>query len=409
MSEEEVVDKNPEVSEDANAERSVADVIKNLEDKSFTIHFFTPSLNHPSGGMGVLFKQIRILKDSGFNINVVFEPKVDEKASYEASMKVQKKVHVFEKFDPSWLDVKYDDIDFIPQVGTDEAGNKIELIQYNDGSETNALDIAINPEDFVIIPEGYPNVMAQLANSPCKKIILAQSWIYILNSLQPGQSWQTYGINDCITISDAITEYVNTVMPGMKIKQYSQSINRDLFNVPENMSDKAPLIGFSCSRGPENRMKTYNAIRNFQQWHPQYKWFRFVELTGMSREQYAEMMKSCAMVLYTDDIAGFGTMPLEAMASGTHVVGWAPYGGKEYITSENGFWSNNGDVFHLSEYLGIAVDKWINGELDSKEVQASYEKTLERYTEEKEKESVINIFSEYINERINELKGIQTK
>jgi len=44
-----------------------------------------------------------------------------------------------------------------------------------------------------------------------------------------------------------------------------------------------------------------------------------------------------SLVLYTDEIAGFGTLPLEAMASGTHVVGWTPLGGKEYINEKNGF------------------------------------------------------------------------
>jgi hypothetical protein len=90
-------------------------------------------------------------------------------------------------------------------------------------------------------------------------------------------------------------------------------------------------------------------------------------------------------------------------------VGWAPFGGKEYINDQNGFWSANGDIFTTAELLGIAIDKWLSGEMDTAEIQASYEKTLEPYTEEKEKSGIIDIINQYKNERINELEGIKTK
>ena len=43
------------------------------------------------------------------------------------------------------------------------------------------------------------------------------------------------------------------------------------------------------------------------------------------------------------------------------------------------------------------------------EIQKDYEETLSRYTEEKEKEAILKIYKEYINERINELTNFQTK
>jgi len=387
----------------------ISEVVGKLEDKSFSIYFYAPSLNSASGGVGVLFKQATILKEAGYNVKVIFEPKVNERASYDASMKSKKRIFVYDEFNPSWLDFDISDLEILPQVGADETGKPVDKIIFineeGNTSEQDVKQIEINTEDMIIIPEGFPNIMQQLAGSPCKKIVLAQSWIYVLNSLQPGQTWQSYGISDVISISDAITEYLHSVMPGLNVKQYSQSINRDLFNVPK-LSDKAPMIAFSCSRGPENRMKTYNVIRNFQQWHPKNKFVRFMELGGLSREEYAERLKSCSIALYTDEIAGFGTAPLEAMACGTHVVGWTPHGGKEYM-GENGFWATNGDIFHLSEYLGIAVDKLLNGELDNPELKEAYESTLSRYTVEKEKESVLNIFDKYVEERIDEIKGIQ--
>jgi len=391
------------MSEQIDIKKQITD---KLENKEFVIYFYAPSINSPSGGMSVLFKQARILKDEGYNVKILFEPRVDERASYQASMKAQARLFIYEKFNPTWMDIDFSDIELLPQVAPDEKGNPTTKIKYTDNIEQEISATNINPEDFVIIPEGCSNIMQQLATSGCKKIVLAQSWIYILNSLQSGQTWDSFGIKDCMSISDTITNYIKSIMPTMNIKQYSQSIDRTLFNVPDKKSKKYPMVGYHASRGPENKMQTVNVIKNFQAWYPHYRWIRFVELSGLSKKEYAERLKECSLFLCTDQIAGWGSSAPEALAAGTTVVGWAAPGSTEYINAENGFWATNGDIFQLSEYLGIAVDKMLTGELDNKDIQASYERTLSRYTVEGEKESVLKIYQEYINDRINEIKQL---
>jgi len=118
-------------------------------------------------------------------------------------------------------------------------------------------------------------------------------------------------------------------------------------------------------------------------------------------------LKTSAFALYTDEVAGFGTLPLEAMACGTHVIGWTPFGSKEYVNENNGFWAVNGDVFQLAELIGMALDRYFSGALDAQEVAEEYEKTLSEYTVTKEVESVLNIYKEIKNERIEELKNIK--
>ncbi len=377
----------------------VDSVIEKVKNNESNYYLYCPPLNNPSGGIGVVIKLAKILNDAGYKAKIVFEPKQDERASYEESRKQNKQVDIFERFNPKWLDFDYSNVEFIP------LGDK--AIVYNDGSKQDCLPLNVNPEDFFIIPEGFPNVMKKIIQVACKKIVLAQSWFYILNSLNTGETWQSMGIFDVISVSDAITEYLDTVMPGLKIKQFSQGINRNIFKVPEKMSDKYPIVGFTGSRGQENQMKTFNIIKTFQAFYPHLRWVRFVQLSGLSKKEFAERLASCAFVLYTDDIAGFGTLPLESMASGTHVVGWNSYGGKEYVTPDNGFWTVNGEIFQTAEILGIAIDKWLNGEMDVKGIQQTYEKTLERYTEEGEKINFLNIINDYKNERINELEGIK--
>jgi glycosyltransferase involved in cell wall biosynthesis len=382
--------------------------IKKIENNDFKIYYYSPSMNSPSGGVGVLLKSAKLLKDNGFNAKIVYEPMIDEKASYEESVKQKKEVHVYQKFNPTWLDFSMEGVDFIP-LGDKDIFIVGEKNEKGDYKPFKCEPLNVNPEDFLIIPEGFPNVMQKTMQVSCKRIVFAQSWFYVLLAMRPAEKWQHFGIYDAISVSDAITEYLNSVMPGLKIKNFKQGINRKIFKVPPKMSDKLPIVGFTGSRGSENKMKTHSIIRNFYAFYPHLKWIRFVELANMDREQFAERLASCAFLLYTDDIAGFGTLPLEAMACGTHVVGWAAFGGKEYISNENGFWTNNGDIFQTAETLGVAIDKWLAGELDHEDVQKSYEKTLTPYAEENEKNEFLNIINQYKNERINELEGIKTK
>jgi len=379
----------------------IDELINNLKENKFTTYIYAPAINSPSGGMSVLFKLAKTLQDGGFNVKVVYEPRLDQRASYEQSNKQKKQVDVFEKFQPQWLDFSISDLTVSPLGDKD--------IVLADGSKVKCQPLALNPDDFLIIPEGFPDVMHKTMQVPCKRIVLAQSWLYILNNMQPGQKWQHFGIQDVISVSDAITEYLTSVMPGLNIKSFKQSINRNLFKTPAKMSDKYPLIGFMGGRGQESQMKIQNVIKNFYAFYPHLRWVRFTELSGLSKDEFAERLSSCAFVLYTDEIAGFGTLPLEAMACGTHVIGWTPFGSKEYISEENGFWAINGDVFQLAELIGIALEKWLLGEMDTDELQPVYEATLAPYTEEKEQEQIINLINEYKNERINELIAIQKK
>lgn len=396
------MEKNAEVQEEVKQpthNEIIDNAIGKLRDNDYSVYFYCPPMNSPSGGMGVLLRAAKNLRDNGLKVKLIYEPRLNQRASWEASNKAEKQIEIFDKFNPTWVDFSISDIEILP-LGDRE-------IMFADGSTQKCTPLTVNPEDFLIIPEGFPDVMQKTMQVSCKRIVFAQSWFYVLNAMQPGEKWQHYGITDVISASDAITEYLYSVMPGLSVKQFKQGINREVFKVPAKMSDKLPMVAFSASRGPENKLKTYNIIKTFYAFYPHLKWIRFQELEGLDRNHFGEMLASCAFYLYTDDIAGFGTAPLEAMACGTHTVGWAAFGGKEYMNDQNGFWCNNGDIFQTAEVLGIAIDKWLNGEMDNENIQAKYEETLSKYTVEGEKENIINLLNEYKDERIKELESIK--
>jgi len=376
----------------------IDEVINKVASKNYKVYFYCPPLNIPSGGIYVLLNYAKTLKEAGYDVHVIYEPREDRKASIEASQKQRKAISIFEKFNPIWTEGLVKDLELKPLGNGD--------IKFTDGSSTKAEMLSLSPEDVLFIPEGFPNIMEQTGKLPCKKIILCQSWYYILNGLKVGQTWQQFGINDVISVSDGITEYLNAIMPGLKIKELKQSIDRDIFKqVPQ--TDKKPIIAYSKGRSHEAVIKTVNIIKTFYSFFPHYRWVRFVELENLQKSEYADRLCECAFALYTDEIAGFGTLPLEAMATGTHVVGWTPLGSKEYISENNGYWCTNGDIFRLAELMGLALDNYFAGNMDEEIMTEAYEATLSNYTTDKEKQTILNLQNEYDNERINEFAKLK--
>ena len=396
----ETPDQTTEVSPFAEQNTFIDSIVEKVNEDKGTYWMYCPAMNTPSGGIGTLLKMAKILTESGKNVKVAYEPRIDQKASIEASRKAGKQTAIYEVFFPQWVEF---DITGLNLVALGD-----QKITLTDETTIITEGLKLEPEDYLIIPEGFPDLMQKTMQTPCKRIVLSQSWFYILNALSVGQQWQDFGIYDVISISNAITDYLNSIMPGLNIKQYAQSINRDLFKTPEKKSDKYPTIGYYSNRGPETSMKVFNIIKTFYKLFPHLKWVRAVDLSSGNRKDYANKLASCSVVLVTDDIAGFGTLPLEAMACGTHVVGWTNFGGKEYITKDNGFWTNPGDIFQTAEMLGLAVEKVISGDLDdSEKINEIYQNTLSKYTPEQEQEQILEIFKTYKNERIQELNGLK--
>lgn len=375
-------------------------VIMKLRSDDFSIHFYCPAMPKPSGGVGVLLRLASHLSQR-HTVKIWYEPLHDPQVSQQESIKAKQRVDVFRLFNPDWVDFDISKLEFKP------LGDKEALTVNADGKlvKFQTTPLQVNSEDFMLIPEGFPNIMKMTAQVSCKRIVLAQSWAYVLTGLQAGESWSHYGIRDVISVSDAISEFINTTMGGMKIKKIRQGIDREVFKVPEKKSFKKPMIAYMSPRGEETRLKITNIIKMFQAVNPHYRWVRFVELGGLKREEFAERLSEFAFCLYTDEIAGFGTLPLEAMASGTHVIGWFPFGSKEYVADNNGFWAQNGEIFQMVELLGTALDKWLSGEMDIDVIQKDYEETLKNYTVEGEQERIIEIFKEYKTERCHELEG----
>lgn len=351
-----------------------------MGNNSSAIYIYAPCHNIPSGGIGVLMRQARILKDNNFNVKVIYSPKPikhDGKGGY-----------IYEHFSPDWLEFDYSDIDIEP-IG-------MKSFKDNNGNTINPKNYRFdNKNDIIIIPEGLADFMEKTVNVKAKRVVLAQSWLYILNSLRENKTWKDYKIYDVISVSEGITDFIKRNMgDDYYFYKLNQSINTDIFKPSEN---KIPQVVYNSPRDSIMNFRINNIIKIFKLKNPIYKNVKFVELKGFSREEYAKKINESMFCLYMDDIAGFGTLPIESMAANTHVIGFKNIGNSEYVNINNGFWVYDFDDQKIVDILSDVFDKFMNNYFDKNDYLISSEKmTVSKYTKEIEEKDTVNIFNKLL-------------
>jgi len=338
-----------------------------IERGEYTSYFYLPDFDKHSGGIQYVYNHVKRLNQEGFKAVIL---------------------HTKTGYKPEWLK------DWFEQ---DEDGNFVDInIEYLDKGE-----MKLNMEDFFFVPEGYPKLMDQIKNAPCKKIVFCLNWYYVLNALDPGVFWDSYNFRDCLSITQSQTDYLKMVMPFLNIKNVVGQIDNTVFTPPEKIIDKKMTVAFIPSR--DGGLKSHNIIKMFYAIFPHLRFINFVEVKGMDKDTYAEVLRDSAFYVHFDEASSMGTAPLEAWLSGCLVAGWDGVGGSEFMSPKNTFLAPNGDITRLALSIGNMIEAYLMDDISQEFIDDGLQQ-CERYTIETERESILKAHNEYKEERIEELK-----
>jgi hypothetical protein len=251
-------------------------------------------------------------------------------------------------------------------------------------------NLKISPEDFIVIPEIYGHVMEQLKNFSCGKIVLCQSYDYMLETLAPGASWSNYGFIKCITTSENQKKYISEVFKNISIDVIEPNIS-SVFSKKEKPAN--PIISIHT----REQRDTAKIIKTFYLKYPQFRWITFRDMRGISQDEFAKFLKDSFLSVWVDDISSFGTYPLESMISGTPVIGKVPYLPHEWMTENNGLWTNNTN--EVVDYIANFTQNWLEDNI-SETLYTEMETSTEKYkNREKYELDIVNLFEKYFETR----------
>ena len=325
--------------------------IEVLKDKQARIYFLTQDTKgNAKASVRFIYQVAKTLKDAGFNPIILHE-----KNDYAGVAK--------------WLGEEYMNIPHRVIEGQ---------------------NLEISPEDFLIVPEIFGFMMEQVKQLPCAKVVLAQSYAYIVETLQPGQNWAQYGFFKCLTTTNSQKEYIERVMRQSTcdvIKPY----------ISENFHPKSqppmPIVGVHT----KEQSDAINIIKTFYLKFPQYRWFTFRDLRGLTEVEFANSLRDCFVSVWIDDESGFGTFPLESMKSNVPVIGKVPNLPVEWMNEENGIWITDKTLF--ADVIADFIQNWLEDNIKP-EMYEEMKKTADKYSNKQEFESsVTTLFSKFLINR----------
>jgi glycosyltransferase involved in cell wall biosynthesis len=159
-----------------------------------------------------------------------------------------------------------------------------------------------------------------------------------------------------------------------------------------------PIIGVH-TREQEDAI---SIIKTFYLRFPQYRWFTFRDLRGLSEKEFAKTLKDCFLSVWVDTKSGFGTFPLESMACGVPVLGKIPDLQPSWMTQENGVWIT--DLTLITDFIADFVQNWLEDNIKP-ELYENMDKTVEQFkSKQKFTTDVINLFESYLTTRANQLE-----
>ncbi len=206
-----------------------------LENSKNTVYFLTyDTKNNPRASVKYIYDLAFILKENGTNSKILVEDSTYGGVSH-------------------WLGDKYKDL---------------EVVSIKDDK------IEIKIDDVLVVPEYYSNILQQVSNIKCSKVMLVQQKDYIFETLPVGSRWRDYGFDRVITTTEASKKYILEVFPESLV-HIIPPIIEDNF-CPSDKTQK-PFIAISC----RDRVVHRRIISEFYLRYPQLRWVTFRDMVQM--------------------------------------------------------------------------------------------------------------------------------
>ena len=214
----------------------------------------------------------------------------------------------------------------------------------------------------------------------------------MLETLQPGQNWQQLGFLKCITTSEFQKEFISNVMRNISFDILEPFISE---HFKKQTLPPKPVIAIH-TRDPRD---TSNIIKSFYLKFPQYRWVSFKDMRNLTQKEFAKNLQDCFLSVWVDETSGFGTFPIESMKSNVPVLGLVPNLTPSWMNETNGFWINNKN--QIVDFAADFLQNWLEDNI-KEELYSEMESTANSIsTKETFYNKTVELFSDYINTRVN--------
>ena len=312
------------------------------------IYYLCPDVNFPSGGVKRLFEHVEILRQSGFTSFIL---------------------HFKKGFKVNWF--KSD----VPVLYLDD-------------------NPPLSPNDIIVFPEGFSNIIKKFQNLPFKKVVIALSHNYIFQNIPSGENWSNYGVDAVITPSKTIKEFICWSMGIKNIFIIGTSIDHELFNY----DNKVKILKVSYISRKDTCTSLIEKIIKSKD--PYFKNIKFEKIENLTLDNYASVLKNSHIFITTSPHEGINRSVLEAMACGCICLGFHGIGAKDYICEEgadqNFILAENMNYIELAQLLADTIKRVDRNDSLIEKIRKNALITASKFNPLVERESIIKFWTTFI-------------
>ena len=238
----------------------------------------------------------------------------------------------------------------------------------------------------------------------------------MVNSLIPGTDWTSFGIQDVITTSTNLKEWLENFYGAGKydIKTYNLGIPEYFERSDAPQKPVISVIG-------RNANEISKFVKLFFSKYPQYNWVTFDPMVTkskppkpMRRVDFAKRLQGNFAALWIDRLASFGTFPLECMKSGTIPICLKPDIMPDYLLERDengeavkvvegaGVWTEN--YYDLPGLVSEVLVKFLDDAI-TPELYDTMEALASKYNQKDSEARLVEIYTELANKRIGLLEA----
>lgn len=195
-------------------------------------------------------------------------------------------------------------------------------------------NMCLTAEDCWLTPEGWPNALLAGLQAKARCVVYVQNWAYFLSNMPDNTFWHQLPVR-FIAVSEPVRQFIH-YSSGMDAPLLRPAIDPALFypprrdtSAPESgplriayMPRKNPALARQVRETVHARLHHSAASPCSLEWH---------EIHHKSPQEVAHILRTCHIFLATGFPEGCPLPPLEALASGCIVAGFAGMGGWDYM------------------------------------------------------------------------------
>lgn len=260
----------------------------------------------------------------------------------------------------------------------------------NDTPVTYLDDVVLGVGDLLAVPEILVSTVADLSPGTPMLVLNQTPYFTFHNSgLPPAPAPEVLpdSVVGIVAVSEDGCDYLGLLFPETPVERIHIGIDSAPF--AHQNGSKEHAIAYM----PRRRFVDLEQVLRILERRGKLAGWRLYPITRLTEQGKREVLRRSAIFLSFNEREGFGLPPVEAMAAGCVVIGFAGGGGREYMLPRTSFPVEDGAIVDFVGAVEHVIDAWNEGERFTDLTERAAALVAAEYAPARQREDVVRAFS----------------